>query len=774
MIAVIMCGGLGSRLQPLTETTPKPLIRIMNVPVLKHIIESVIRAGITDIRLSLGYKAMDIMEYCEKTGFHAELRYYEENKPLGTAGGVKNCVAETDEDVLVLSGDNIFNINLNAVIDSHVNTNADVTLVGKEVSDPREYGVIKCDREGNVIGFQEKPTWENAESSLINTGIYVLKGRVLELIPSGTAYDFAGQLFPDILKQKLRFFCFRTDQMWGDIGEFEAYRSLSTEMLEQYIDRFAFKGTFYSEDREDDRGNKIIAPCLIGEGCTFEENCTIGPHTVLGSSVRLDRGCTVHACLVGNHVEVGNSTDLLDAILDDNVQVGENCVIEKNAVIGYGAKIGRFSRVLPGCRIWPGRTITPEAIISKDMFYETPERIEPDIYGISGRAYVELSLSDAIKLGHAVASVKTIRRIGVGCDGTDISELYKNVCVCGVRACGAIAYDYEAVYKAQAYFYSAYSNLDLFLYVSASDQTVNIAVFGKDGFPVDPSVARFINNNYRFSAFRFSFDQPPYELFRMHLMRASYLSALKKIMPVFPNGKRMRFECENNIIKSILDGLFLKAENADMPGDMQFLINEDGTDLYCMENDHVYSADRIRAVLCELAFARGTDVLLPEDAPDFIMEKAQVYNSRAIRMGPVSKLPAYFSSEQLLGNLWNFDAVFLCVKIISVLTEANTDLEHLMSLQNDFVVRRKVVELDRAPSEIRRIFLNAGGRKKSSAEPYYSFGDHRGADVKIRQLGNSNRVRLVIQAADTETAKEIGGDLLSKLQSINIDNDDKK
>ena len=770
---MIMCGGIGSRLQPLTETTPKPLIRILNVPVLKHIIDAVIRAGIRDVRLSLGYKAMDIMEYCEKNGFGADISYYEETKPLGTAGGVKNCIEETEEDVLVLSGDNIFNIDLKNVIDFHRKTQADITIVGREVPDPREYGVIKCDKNDRVIGFQEKPTWENAESCLINTGIYVMKGHILKMIPSGNVYEFAGQLFPEILRREMRFLCCRTERMWGDMGEFEAYRNLSCEMLEKYKDQFVFSGKFYSEDREDDRGNKILAPCLIGDGCRLEENCTIGPYTVLGKAVEIDRGSTIRACIVGDRVEVGANTDLDEAILDDDVRVGPNCVVEKNAVLGYGAKIGRFSRVLPGCRIWPGRIIAPEGIVSKDMFYETPERLEPDIYGISGKAFAEFSLTDALKLGHAVASVKTIRRIGVGCDGQETSELYKNVCICGVRACGSMAYDYETVYKAQAYFYTAYSGLDLFVYISTSDQTINISVFGKDGFPVDPATARGINNNYRFSAFRFTFEQPPYELFRMHLIRGAYLLALKKDMPSSLKGAPLHVECENELIKAVLVGLFRRSNASEIQGGLQFLINEDGTDMYCIENEHVYSADRIRAVLCELAFAQGADVLLPEDAPDFLTEKAQSYNCRAIKMAPAADLPENLTAELLLDNLWNFDSVFLCAKVIAVLNEANTDLEHLMSLQNDFVLRRKVITLDRAPSAIRHMLLKAGGRKKENTDPYYSFHSHRGADVKIRQLGNTNRMRLVIQASDAEAAKEISADLIAKLQSINIDNKDK-
>ena len=356
MKAVIMCGGLGSRLRPLTETTPKPLIRLLNVPVLKHIIDKVIAAGITDISLALGYKAHQIIEYCEIAGFDAQISYFEEEKPLGTAGGVKNCVGRTKEDVLVLSGDNVFTIDLQKAFVCHAAANADVTIVGREAADPREYGCIVCDEENRITGFAEKPTWETAESFLINTGIYILKGSVLDLIPARTNYDFGDQLFPDLMQQNKKMICFKTDGFWGDIGAFEAYRAITREMLNTFTADFVYSGSLYTEDREDERGNRFIAPCLVAEGCVFGSRNTVGPYTVLGRDVRIGDGCTVRGSILGEGARVDSNTDVIDAIADDAVRIGESCLMEKNAVLGYGVSVGRFSRILENCRIWPGRS----------------------------------------------------------------------------------------------------------------------------------------------------------------------------------------------------------------------------------------------------------------------------------------------------------------------------------------------------------------------------------------------------------------------------------
>lgn len=770
MKAVIMCGGLGSRLRPLTENKPKPLLRLLNVPVLQLIVQKVKNAGINDILLSLGYKAQDIIEYCERNIKDVSLSYFEEEKPLGTAGGVKNCISHTDEDILVLSGDNVFNIDLKDLIRFHRQNQADVTIAGKEVTDPREYGTILCGDNGKINGFIEKPTWETAESCLINTGIYVLKGNVLDMIPENSAYDFSDQLFPEIMKKNMLFLCYKTDAFWGDIGEIPAYLELSAEMVNTFTDEFVYSGTLYREDGEDNKGNRFMAPCMIGDHCRIGSNNVIGPDCVIGHNVVIGDGCTLRGSVIGTDVEISSGTDILDAIVDDCAVICENCVVEKDAVIGYGVKIGRFSRILPACRIWPGRCITPEAVISGDMFYETPERIEADLYGVSGKLYTQFSLSDAVRLGQAIASVKAVGKIGVGTDGREESDLYKAVFVSGIKACGAASSDFGRIYKAQAYFFSAYFQLDAFIFISTLDKTVQFSFFGKYGFPVPAKTARGINNYFRFSTFVYSPETLQNTVFHKHLMKASYMNALFLLMPENLAGRKLHVECENTMIRDMLALLFRKYGAQDDVGGIQFLINETGTEMYCVEGERFYSADRIKAVLCELAFAREEKVLLPEDAPDLLTEKAEAYNCPVVRIG-ACKTDDRSAAALMIDNLWNFDAVFLCAKLIGVLSEADTDLDHLMSLQQEFVIRKKVIEMDCDASGVRTLIRKSGAMKDTANDGYYRI-DYAKGSAKIRQLGNTNRIKLLVQAADTEAAKELSAEVLSKIKGIIIDKKD--
>lgn len=769
MKAVILCGGAGSRLRPLTEVRPKPLVKLLNVSVLELIIRKLEQAGITDISLSLGFMAQDIISFCENRHFSAELKYYEEEKPLGTAGGVKNCLKECNDTVLVVGGDNIFDIDITEAESFHNRHGADFTIIGKKEDDPREYGCIVKTPENNILSFIEKPDWENADSFIVNTGMYIFNGHILDSIPENTFYDFAENLFPLLLKEKKRFLCYETQEFWGDMGEFPAYLSLTQKMLKEYSGSFSANGTLILHDENDENGNEIIAPCLIGNNVSLGQNNRIGPFTVIGRASVIGNRCCIENSVIGEDCSVEDSTDLLHCIIDDNAVIASNCVVEKNSVVGYGAAIGKFSRLLSGVKIWPGKTIVSESVVNKDMFYETPSSPEFDIFGISGKVYSQFTLSDAVRIGQALASVKGTQRIGVSCDGRKASSVYRELLSAGILSCGVSCYDFDESFMAQSYFYAAYCELDALVYVSTEDDIVNLSFFGKNGLPVNAKQARTINNNYRFSSFSYAAPEKTGVLYRMALLSTAYTCSLQKNIRAFPSELRVSFECENGFVKSQLDKLFDLNAKTNSTVSLQFLFNPPGTDMYCMENEKFYSADRIRAVLCELEFAEGKDVIVPESASMQLENTAEKYGRKVYRVFENGTNDFSADKKMLLDNLWNFDAVHLFAKTINVLASANVTLHELCALKDDFSVRSKIIELNGQPSAVRRNILALSAEKKSPGAVYYDI-PVRGGAAKIRQLGNTSRIRMLVEAADTEAAKEIMTFVSSKFVSADIDN----
>lgn len=227
MKAIIMAGGAGTRLRPLTNNIPKPMVPMVDRPVLYYTINLLKQYGIVDIAITLGYKPEKIIEYFgDGKDFGVRIKYYIEEFPMGTAGGVKSASDFVDGAFLVLSGDSFTNLALDAFVEYHNTTGGLFTLAAKEVDDPKGFGVIKTDAYGKVVKFIEKP--KDAQENLINTGIYMMEKKVLDYIPDGF-YDFGKQLIPNLLGEV---YAYRTDCYWSDIGTLSSYYNTNSYLVQ--------------------------------------------------------------------------------------------------------------------------------------------------------------------------------------------------------------------------------------------------------------------------------------------------------------------------------------------------------------------------------------------------------------------------------------------------------------------------------------------------------------------------------------------------------------
>ena len=233
MKGVIMAGGIGSRLRPLTNDIPKPMVPIIDRPVLYYIVNLLKNAGIKDIAMTLNYKPQKIINYFrDGREFGVNINYFIEDLPLGTAGSIKNAEEFIDGTFVVISGDAFTNIDLKSAIAYHKKKGGLLTVISKRVDDPFGFGVIKTDSQGLITEFKEKP--ENADSNLINTGIYICDKKVLDYIPQGF-YDFGKQLLPSLIGG---IYSFETDSFWSDIGTLSSYYK-TNGMVAENPEKFA-------------------------------------------------------------------------------------------------------------------------------------------------------------------------------------------------------------------------------------------------------------------------------------------------------------------------------------------------------------------------------------------------------------------------------------------------------------------------------------------------------------------------------------------------------
>jgi NDP-sugar pyrophosphorylase family protein len=327
MKAVILAGGFGTRLRPFTFTRPKPMIPLLNKPVIEHVVDYLGAYGIKEIAVTTTYLREMIMEHLERRD-DVQLSFPMEPEPLGTAGSVKNAgFDEEHEPFVVVQGDNITDLNLHDLLEFHHDTGGWVTIAVKAVEDPWHFGVTLLDERGCITRFQEKPPKGKCFSNLASTGIYVIDPKAMAYVPEGIPFDFAKDLF-HLLHQKAREKLFgyplKPGQFWADVGQVEGYMHATEWMLSM-----GRMDVLMGSNVEVD-ASMLVGPLVIGDGVCVEEGCMLGPRTVLFEDVDIGRDSCLQHSLVGEGTMIGEATYLRDAT------IGPHCILGNDVSVRNG------------------------------------------------------------------------------------------------------------------------------------------------------------------------------------------------------------------------------------------------------------------------------------------------------------------------------------------------------------------------------------------------------------------------------------------------------
>jgi mannose-1-phosphate guanylyltransferase len=326
MTAVILAGGEGTRLRPLTNTRPKPLLPVLGRPCLEYVIRALVDANVGTAYLTCGYRSRDMVDALGSgRQFGIDLRFTFEDHPAGTAGAVKLLQSKLSGTIVVVSGDVLADVDIRSLVEYHQQKGALATMALTTVDRPEEFGIVGLDDDGRIVRFKEKPRTEEVFSNLINAGIYVLEARVLEDIPPGEKFDFSKQLFPKLLDRSERLYGMPLTGLWKDIGR-------PRDLLEANIRMAAGKGQEIDVEGASTSG-PIVATRFRAYGCRIE-----GPSYV-GEGVSIGTGATLSCCAIGNGAEVGEDSIITDSMLMDGCTVGKGskiagCVIGKDCCIG--------------------------------------------------------------------------------------------------------------------------------------------------------------------------------------------------------------------------------------------------------------------------------------------------------------------------------------------------------------------------------------------------------------------------------------------------------
>lgn len=304
MKAVIMAGGEGTRLRPLTSNAPKPMLPLVNRPMMEHIIDLLKRHEVDEIVVTVAFMANAIRNYFgDGSEFDVKITYASEETPLGTAGSVRNAMDQLDDTFLVISGDVLTDVDLGAVIQVHREQSALATIGLVRVENPLEYGIVITRDDGTIERFLEKPTWGQVFSDTINSGIYVLEPEVFDYIAADESVDFSSDVFPVLLSEGRKLVGAVCDGYWEDVGTLPAYVRAHKDILDGrvQVDIPGFEvsdGVFVAEGAEVHPQAVVNGPAVVGDNCFVDAGARLGEYTVLGTGVRVRSGAELERTVV--------------------------------------------------------------------------------------------------------------------------------------------------------------------------------------------------------------------------------------------------------------------------------------------------------------------------------------------------------------------------------------------------------------------------------------------------------------------------------------------
>jgi mannose-1-phosphate guanylyltransferase/phosphomannomutase len=451
MKAVIMAGGEGTRLRPLTSNAPKPMLPLVNRPMMEHIIDLLTSHGIDEIVVTVAFMANAISTYFgDGSEFGAKIVYATEDTPLGTAGSVRNAMHLLDERFLVISGDVLTDIDLGAIIAFHEEHQAMATIGLVHVENPLEFGIVITREDGAIERFLEKPTWGQVFSDTINTGIFVLEPEIFDYIDADRPVDFSSEVFPAMLAADRPLFGAVADGYWEDVGTLEAYVRAHKDILDGAVavnvPGFELSdGVWLGEGAEIHPEATIQGPAVIGDNCRVEAGARIGQYTVLGTNVRVRGEAQLERTVVNDNAYLGEAVRLRGAVVGRACDLRKGVRAEEGVVIGDECFIGEEALLASGVKIYPFKTVEAGATINDSIVWES--RGARSLFGrdgIVGLANVDITPEFATKVAMAYGSMlKKGARVITSRDSSRSARMLKRSMMAGLNAAGVDVEDLE-------------------------------------------------------------------------------------------------------------------------------------------------------------------------------------------------------------------------------------------------------------------------------------------------------------------------------------------
>lgn len=710
MQIVILAGGEGSRLRPLTSDTPKPLVRMLGEPVIKRLLSLLFTCGFREATVADYYLADKLEESLGEFSNGIKLSYVREDAPLGTAGCVRKAWNGTD-DVLVVSGDSVCGFDFNKICRYHKKMSADVTIVTHKVADPREYGLVTADEKGGVIGFLEKPGYDSCLTDVANTGTYVISSDIIARIPKDEKTDFAMDVFPQLLKEDKRLFAFTESKIWHDIGDIPSLLNCQRELLQlEGMDR------------------------LILDGASVAESAIVAAESVVEGGASVGAECRVQGSLILSGASLGEGSTAVRAVIGENVTTGRGCRFGELSAVGSGCVIGSAVTVDSGVRIENGVRIPSGAHIRSDV---SSGGYKPLSFGDLGETEgVGISAVSAVRLGMAISKALCIRDITVGFSGS--SESIAQAVSLGLRTEGTAVYSLSDSAFGETVFAARKLGTKYAVYVSDE-----IRLMRSDRIELARSEERKVEQAFNRGELGGEKNAP---LINAEAASALYINELKSRISA-PVRAKITLKTDSLPEAAAFSKVFGDVSQNEGES-LEFIVASDRMSVFCSAEGRIVPYEKLILIACRHWFSKRMNVRLPQRAPLSCDDYARMEGQTVTHVS---------ASDDLELSPFSYDPLMLIADVMGYLADRSISLNAAAAELPEIVYTRRTVEVGEAlPKILRRDFADLRRGRDIVL-------DSDGAKAYVRPSKSGRSLAMYVESVSQEAADAVCEDVIKRL-----------
>lgn len=803
MKAIIMAGGEGSRLRPLTCTRPKPMVKILDKPVMEYIIELLKKHHIYEIGVTMRYLPSEITEYFgDGKDFGVSISYFNEDKPLGTAGSVKNASSFIDSTFMVISGDAFCDIDLNTAIEFHKKNIADATIILKKVDSPLEYGTVVTDSLSRIKRFIEKPDWSQVISNMANTGIYIFEKEILSYIDDDTVCDFSYDVFPKLLHDKKALYGYQSEDYWCDIGDTFAYMSCQYDILKSKAkaslkSAMISEGIYIGTDVTIEPKAQLKAPVYIGNNVKIGEGAYIGEGSVIESDVHIGSYADIKKSIVGTGAHIGSNTSLRACIIGSKAKLKSFSSVYEQSVIGDSCIVGENSIIKPSIKIWPEKVIKPDTTIRTNLVWgNTHKKNLLENPHIRGEIGVDLTPEDAALLGSAFGALLKGGRIGVSSDGGASGQMLAMAVSSGLMSAGCEIYECFSQVCSMTRAALRFYRLDGAVHINSSEEEnghyARFIIMSSDGCDINSKQRRKLQNLLEREDFvraegrdiKESVDIENYKEFYIRNILSRLKSKTKdrflisiKNMTGFNIIRRICSEAgidavfEENDTNKILQSNTDAFSSRIVQGGYAFgaIFDNDSQNLILIDNKGaVLDKNAFLLLMCLIVISEKEEgeVFLPVSAPDALaaLVKKSGHRLTLTKTSHTEFLQSMSGSDSIQFSLCS-DAIFALISIIEYLSQNNTLLSSINDRAKYFMYNNEVECNNESKGKvIKELSKQFDGYRSDFTDGIKIFKEN--GWVLVIPDAHKPTVNITAEGYTQEFASELASDIIERINKI--------